>query len=57
MTLFFHSMPPTSDGVPHQRARNGDQQRLEQAQMAFAQQIPSQNPDKNADTLGERKLR
>jgi hypothetical protein len=53
---FPDAMLPASDDVPHQRAGNRDQQRLEHIQMAFTQQIPGQNPNEYPNTLGERKF-
>jgi len=49
-------MSPATNGVPRKSARDGDYQRLEKADAAFAQQIPSENPDKNTDAFGEREL-
>jgi hypothetical protein len=49
-------MPPASDGIPRQRAWNGDQQGFEQIRTAIDQQIPRHDTDKNGDALGEGKL-
>jgi hypothetical protein len=49
-------MPQASDGIPRQRAWNGDQQGLEHMRTALDQQIPGHDANKDGDTLGEGKL-
>ena len=47
---------PAAQGKPDQGAGNGNHQGFDDVKPPFAQQVPSQNPDKNADAFCKREF-